>query len=101
MKNKSYSEKYIERKLVEKVKDLGGRAYKFISSNYAGVPDRLIVLPGGKVGFAEMKRPGGKTTKLQEHQISFLKSLDCNVEVISTIEQIDKFIEKLQVGDEK
>lgn len=50
MKN-DYDEEYIEKKLVEKVKFLGGRAYKFISPGNAGVPDRLVVLPGGKVRF--------------------------------------------------
>ena len=29
-----------------------------------GVPDRLVILPGGKVGFAELKRPGRKNKKV-------------------------------------
>lgn len=94
--NQTYDEKYIERKLVEKVKALGGRAYKFISPGNAGVPDRLIILPGNKIGFAEMKRPGGKTSKLQINQITFLQSLDCKVEVLSTTEHVDEFLEKLE-----
>lgn len=94
--SKEYDEKYIEKKIVEKVKALGGRAYKFVSPGNAGVPDRLIVLPGGKVGFAEMKSSKGRPSKLQENQIRFLRNLDCNVEIISTVEQIDKFLEKIQ-----
>lgn len=39
------TEKELERKLVYKVKKLGGRAFKFISPGNSGVPDRLIVLP--------------------------------------------------------
>lgn len=94
--NKVYDEKCIERKLVEKVRTIGGRAYKFVSPGNAGVPDRLIILPGGKIGFAEMKRPGGKASKLQENQIRFLRNLDCDVEILSTTEHIDKFLEKIQ-----
>lgn len=94
-----YDEKYIERKLVEKTKALGGRAYKFVSPGNSGVPDRLIVLPGGKIGFAEMKRPGGRASKLQKNQIQFLRNLDCKVEVLSTIEHIGSFLEKIQEGE--
>ena len=94
---KEYSEEYLEEKLVKKVKALGGRAYKFISPGNSGVPDRLIVLPGNKIGFAEMKRSkGGRISNLQKVQIRFLRSLDCNCEVLSSLNQIDAFIEKLQ-----
>ena len=57
-------EKDIESKLKNKVKKLGGRAYKFVSPGNSGIPDRLIILPGGKVGFAELKRPGRKDKKI-------------------------------------
>lgn len=61
-----------------------------------GVPDRLIVLPGGKIGFAELKRPKtGKTRTLQERQILFLMKLGCIVEVVASIEDIDKVILKI------
>ena len=94
---KTYDEKYIEKKLVEKVKALGGRAYKFISPGNAGVMDRLIVLPNNKIGFAETKRTkGGRISKLQERQIAFLQSLGCIVGVVSTIQQIEGFLEKIQ-----
>ncbi len=97
METKEYSEDYLEEKLVKKVKDLGGRAYKFISPGNSGVPDRLIVLPGNKIGFAEMKRSkGGRPSKLQKAQIRFLRSLDCDCEVLSSLNQIDVFIEKIQ-----
>lgn len=89
----------IEQKLREKVKKLGGRAYKFVSPGQAGVPDRLIVLPGGKVGFAELKKPGGRPRKLQKMQIKFLQNLGCKVMVIDSEEQINKFINKILGGD--
>ena len=51
-------EKYIEKKLVEQVRSLGGIALKLISPGNSGVPDRLVLLPAGKIGFVEMKAPG-------------------------------------------
>ncbi len=89
-------EKELEKKLVAKVKKLGGKAFKFVSPGNAGVPDRLVILPGNKIGFAEMKRPGGKTKKLQDKQINFIKSLKCFVMVVDSEEKIDRFIERLQ-----
>lgn len=57
-------ENEVEKKLAKKVKALGGRAYKFVSPGNAGVPDRLVVMPGGKVGFAEIKRPDRNSKKI-------------------------------------
>ncbi len=64
----------------------------------AGVPDRLIVFPGGRIGFAEMKRPGGKVSTIQVAQIRFLKEFGFLAEVIWNEEQIDKFLEKILGG---
>jgi len=92
------TEAELERKLVDKVKKLGGRAFKFISPGNSGVPDRLIVLPGNKIAFAELKSPENKSaklSKLQKCQIQFLRDLDCDVEVLRTESQVDAFIEKL------
>lgn len=93
-----YTEKYIEKKLVEKVKKLGGRAYKFVSPGNAGVPDRLVILPDNKVGFVEVKRQNGRLSRLQENQIRFLKSLGCKTFVLWNIDEIDQIIEKIQKG---
>ena len=60
-------EKEIEAKLKKGVEKLGGRCYKFVSPGNSGVPDRLILLPGGACAFAELKAPGKKERKLQAH----------------------------------
>lgn len=54
------TEKELELMLVKEVKRRGGRAYKFISPGLNGVPDRLVLMPGGKIGFVEVKAPGKK-----------------------------------------
>lgn len=61
----------------------------------AGVPDRIIVLPGNKVEFVELKKPGEKPSELQKAQIRILQKLGCKVIVIDSIEQIDKFLDEL------
>lgn len=52
-------EKDIERKLVSLVRARGGLCLKWVCPGWAGVPDRIILLPGGRVIFAETKRPNG------------------------------------------
>jgi len=90
-------EKELEKKLVDKVKQKGGRAYKFISPGNSGVPDRLVVLPKGKVGFAEMKKsPSERPTALQKAQIRFLNSLGCFAQVVNSEEAIESFLETLE-----
>ena len=49
------SEKILERKLVEKIKKLGGHAYKFVSPGRRGVPDRMVALPHSQTVFVELK----------------------------------------------
>ncbi|MET4894008.1 VRR-NUC domain-containing protein [Morganella morganii] len=62
-------EDVIERHLISEVKKAGGIAYKFVSPGRRAVPDRLVLLPGGKVIFVECKAPGEKPRpdQLREH----------------------------------
>ena len=52
-------EREIEQKLVAMVKRHGGRCLKWVCPGWAGVPDRILLLPGGRVYFVETKRPKG------------------------------------------
>lgn len=59
-------EKEIETKLRKMVERHGGLCLKWTCPGWSGVPDRIILLPGGRIVFAETKRPkGGKVSKLQ------------------------------------
>lgn len=80
------SEKHLERVLVRRVQAAGGVAYKFVSPARRGVPDRLIVLPGGRVFFAELKAQGGKLTPLQQREIAQLRQRGVRVEVVCGLE---------------
>ena len=81
-------ERTVEQALVRGVARLGGIAYKFASPSRRGVPDRLIVLPGGRVMFVEVKAPGGRLSKLQEFEIARLRSLGASVVVIWSVNEI-------------
>ena len=89
-------EKDIESYLRDKVKEIGGKAFKFISPGNSGVPDRLICLPGGKMAFVELKAPGKKSTALQEKQQNYLRSLGFYVQVLDSITGVDNFIRSMQ-----
>ena len=78
----------MERKLAEAVKAMGGIAPKFISPGFAGMPDRLVILPDGKCGFVEVKRRGEKPRPLQEIRHGMLKRLGFKVYVVDNAEQI-------------
>lgn len=90
------TERSVEKYLRESVSLCKGIAYKFTSPGNAGVPDRLVVVPGGKVYFVELKRPGGKTTALQEAQIKKLRSLGCDARVIDSLEGVREFIDEIR-----
>ena len=59
------NERDIEARFRKAVKDAGGLALKFISPGYAGVPDRIVLMPGGMMCFVELKAPGEKMRPLQ------------------------------------
>lgn len=60
-------EKELERKLKKRVEELGCLCLKFESPGFAGVPDRMILIPGGEVIFVEMKAPGQKERPRQDY----------------------------------
>lgn len=90
------SEKRVEALLTAGVKKLGGVAYKFVSPGNSGVPDRIIIMPGGKIYFVELKREGGQLTNLQKRQVSRIRKLDCRVDVLHGMAEVSSFLLRLQ-----
>ena len=86
----------VERRLVEGVKRLGGRAWKWVSPGHSGVPDRIVVLPGGRVIFVELKTDTGKLSPLQRLTIDELLMRGCDVRVLYGSEQVEGFLEELK-----
>ena len=89
-------EKIVEQKLVKAAKAMGGIAPKFTSPGFDGMPDRLILLPGGKMGFAELKAPGKKPRALQEARHNLLRRLGFKVYVIDRLEQIESVLDEIR-----
>lgn len=89
-------EKIVEQKLVQAVKAMRGIAPKFTSPGMAGMPDRLVLLPGGRMAFAELKAPGKKPRALQLARHRLLQRLGFKVYVIDGTEQIGTVLDKIE-----
>lgn len=89
-------EKQIEQKLVSKVKAAGGIAPKFVSPGYDGMPDRLLLFPGGRIAFAEVKAPGEKPRPLQTARHGLLRRLGFKVYVLDDERQIGGILDEIQ-----
>lgn len=94
-------EKQIEQKLIKAVKSEGGLALKFTSPGFDGVPDRLILLPGGRAAFTEVKAEGRKPRPLQERRKTQLEALGFPVYILDDEFQISWIISKIIGGDAK
>ena len=73
------NEKTTEAYLRDEVKARGGRSYKWVSPGCSGVPDRIVVMPGGRVVFVELKSEGQKSTPQQYRRQAELRALGCTV----------------------
>jgi hypothetical protein len=86
-------EKDIETYLRNEVKKAGGKAYKFESPGNDGVPDRIVIFPGNRIYFVELKAPGKKLRPLQQKRINELHKLGCNASMLDSKERVDIFLE--------
>ena len=89
------SEKDIERKFVLTVRNAGGIAPKFVSPGFDGIPDRIVLMPGGRVGFVEVKATGKKPRPLQAARFRLLESLGFRVFVLDRTEQIPGIVREI------
>lgn len=88
-------EKNIEQHLVVAVRKHGGLCPKWISPGLDGVPDRLILLPGGHIAFAELKAPGKKPRPLQLTRKAQLERLGFRVYIIDDTAQIGGILDEV------
>ncbi|EJJ4019890.1 VRR-NUC domain-containing protein [Salmonella enterica] len=77
-------ENLIEKHLVAEVKKAGGVAYKFISPGHRSVPDRIVLLPGGRIVFVECKAPGKAPRADQVREHERLRALGFTVVVLDS-----------------
>ena len=89
-------ENEVESAFVSAVKNVGGQALKFTSQTMNGVPDRLVLLIGGKCAFVELKAPGKQMRLLQRKRRYQLQALGFPVFCVDRLEQIEPVITALQ-----
>ena len=90
------SEKVTEHQLTEATKALGGIALKFVSPGMSGVPDRLILLPGKRLAFVEVKAPGETLRPLQVKRKRQLEALGFSVYCIDHPDQIGGVLDEIR-----
>lgn len=91
-------ESVVERKLTTEVKKRGGLAVKFVSPGLDGVPDRLVLFPGGRLAFVELKAPGKKMRPLQEKRARQLTALGFRVYCVDKTEMIGGVLDEIQTA---
>lgn len=89
-------ESVIESRLRQEAKKRGGMALKFVSPGMSGVPDRIVLMPGGKMAFVELKAPGKVPRALQEKRIRQLRRLGFLVYVLDSTERIGGILDEIQ-----
>ena len=94
------NEEKIEQKLRDEVKRRGGLALKFVSPGFVGVPDRIVLMPDGNVGFVEVKAPGEVPRAIQVSVHKRLRRLGFKVFVLDNIESITRVIDEIERGDD-
>jgi hypothetical protein len=88
-------EKSIEQKLKTAARNMGGLALKFVSPGTDGVPDRIVLLPGGRVAFIELKAPGKPLRPLQVKRKRQLEALGFQVYCIDQPDQIGDVLDEI------
>ena len=89
-------EKQIESKLVKEVKQLRGLCLKFVSPTLDGVPDRIVLLPEGKIAFVATKRTGGKMRPLQLRRKKQIEKLGFKVFCLDDPNDIKEVLDEIQ-----
>ena len=88
-------EKTVELKLVHAAKQRGGIALKFVSPAFDGMPNRLVLMPGGHIGFVEVKAPGKKPRPLQVSRHGLLRRLGFKVYVLDSPADIAGILDEI------
>ena len=91
-------EKQIEQKLVRAVKNMGGIAPKLVCPGFDGMPDRFVLLPGGRMAFVEVKAMGCKPRPLQLARHGMLRRLGFKVYVLDDEQQIGGVLDEIRTA---
>lgn len=92
-------ESEIEKRMGQMIKKRGGLYYKFVSPSNPGVPDRIVITPGGRIIFVELKTEIGKLANIQKWQIEQMRNRGADVRKIYGWDQAKAFVEEVMPGD--
>lgn len=93
--NVNRSESSIEKKLRVMLRERGALCLKFVSPGSPGVPDRIVVLPAGRVVFVELKAQDGVLDPRQRWRIDQLRDMGLDVRVLRGADQVRAFVEEV------
>ena len=93
--NYLHSEKYIEKEFCKAIRQIGGKALKYYNHLDIGYPDRIVLLPHGRIVWAEMKSTGDKPTKVQLRRHAELRAMGFTVYVIDSIEGMHETVNQI------
>lgn len=99
MKDGRMREAVVEQKLIAATKKRRGLCLKWVSPGYAGVPDRIVLLPHGRIGFVEVKAPGEKPRKLQVSRHRLLRRLGYKVYVLDRLDDIEAILDEIEEAE--
>ncbi len=89
-------ESEIERWLVSQIKAMGGIADKFVSPGNPGVPDRIIVMPDGRVIFAELKTEIGRLSNIQKWQRERYRRMGVDYRIVKGMKAARELVKELK-----
>lgn len=94
--NLAPKEKDIEAHLRKEIKKMGGKAYKFTSPANRSVPDRIVMLPGGRIYFVEVKTDKGKVTPGQERELKYIEELGFKTFIVYGKDGVNHFLRNVK-----
>lgn len=89
-------ERDIEKRLRCQIERMGGKFMKFVSPGNDGAPDRIAIMPGGRIWFVELKTRKGRLSALQEWQGQQLEALGCQIRHVWGMDEANAFIREVQ-----
>ena len=89
-------ERHVEELLCREVRNIGGIAFKFVSPGIIGVPDRLVLIPGGVASFVELKAPGKKPRGMQRVVMRRLYHMGARVATIDNVMTVMRFVDLIR-----
>ena len=92
-------ERDVERYLRRKMYGLGIDCVKYVPDQLPGMPDRMLLLPQGRVAWVELKTTGGRLSEIQKYRHAWLKGIGHTVYVVWNKEQVDALADMIKAGE--